>query len=235
MRVTLKGGGGLFRRTAAEGTPARAGGGSLGNRNALLLGAAIAVLGGMLWYFYLYTPTTLRITELEGSVQGLETQVALGRAARANLPALRAEVAALERERDLFLAQLPEQNEVAELLDQLRGAAGAAGVVFSALQNTGPVAEEVQGVRLLGFSLATQGTYSQTIDFLRTLEALPRFTKVRRVGLTAGEAGSDPVLSASYDFTVYVYTGLGTGETGTGEAGTGEAGTVDPATGETLP
>lgn len=229
--LTLKGGGGLFGRTA-EGAPARTGGFRLGDRNALLLSAAVTVLGAMLWYFYLYTPTTLRVTELGASVQGLEAQVALGRAARADLPALRAEVAGLERERELFLAQLPEQNEVAELLDQLRSAALEAGVVFNALQNTGPVAEATLGVRLLGFSLATEGTYSQTIDFLRTLEALPRFTKVQRVGLTAGETSSDPVLSASYDFTVYVYTGL---EQPAGEAGTGEAGVGDPSPGETGP
>lgn len=231
------GGKGLFSRGATDPPKQLGTGPRIGHRTLLLSSLAATLLGALLWYFYLYTPTSLRITELEVSVQGLEGEINLGRAARADLPALRAAVAELERERDIFLSQLPEQNDVAELLDQLRSAAGAAGVVFSALQNTGPTGEAAEGVRLLGFSLATQGTYRQTIGFLQTLEALPRFTKVRRVGLVAGETADDPLLSASYDFTVYVYTGL-TPEPaadGTGEL-PAEIPVETPAeTGETVP
>jgi len=191
---------------------------------ALLVIAATALLT-LVWFFYLYSPVKARIGMLELENEALGNDIALGRAARANLPALRQEVARLARERDLFLAQLPEENEVAELLDQLRGAAGEAQVVFTALQNTGAASEAVQGVRPLSFSLATEGTYNQTIAFLRTLEGLPRFTKVQRVGLSAnGEGVRDPRLSASYDFSVYVLTDEGTGETAQ-EAAPEETGT----------
>lgn len=179
-----------------------------GRERALLVLAACA-LGGLLWYFYLYTPTQARSQQLRVENQQLETEIFGGRSARADLPALRAEVARARAERDAFLAQLPEQNEVAELLDQLRAAARDARVRFTGLQNVGPAAEVVPGVRLLNFSLATKGSYSRTITFLRALEALPRFTRVGRVGLTAGtEARADPNLDATYDFTVYVYTGV---------------------------
>lgn len=186
-----------------------AGGFKLAGRELALLSLCAAVLVGLLWYFYLYSPTRAHITQLRGENLGLETQIATGRAARASLPELRAEVARLERERDVFLAQLPEANEVAEMLDQLRDAARDANVSFTGLQNSGPGGEVVSGVRLLNFTLATEGNYARTIGFLRLLEALPRFTRVQRVALTAGtEAQADPTLAATYDFTVYVYTGV---------------------------
>ena len=182
----------------------------LKGRELALIATAVSVLLGMLWYFYLYTPTTAQIEQLRSENGALEADIARGRSARANLPELRAEVARLKEERDVFLAQLPEQNEVAELLDQLRSAARDAKVSFMGLQNGGPGSEVVPGVRLLNFTLATEGNYARTIGFLRALEALPRFTRVQRVGLSAAtDGGADPSLSASYDFTVYVYTGTG--------------------------
>ena len=187
-----------------------AGGFKLRGRDLALIATAVSVLLGMLWYFYLYTPTTAQIEVLRGENGALEADIASGRAARANLPELRAEVAELKKERDVFLAQLPEENEVAQLLDQLRSAARDAKVSFVGLQNGGPSNEVVPGVRLLNFTLATEGNYARTIQFLRTLEALPRFTKVQRVALNAAaDGGADPSLSATYDFTVYVYTGSG--------------------------
>ena len=181
----------------------------IGGRSLALLAFAVSALGGLLWYFYLYTPAQAR-TQLVVAENGLlETENAQGRAARANLPALRAEITGLRAERDSFLAQLPERSEVAELLDQLRAAARAARVDFTGLQNAGPGSEVVPGVRLLNFSLGTEGNYNRTIGFLRALEALPRFTRVQRVGLNVGsEAQADPSLAATYDFTVYIYTGV---------------------------
>lgn len=199
----------IARLKLGSGGGSAAGGFRLGGRELALLSLAGAVLLALLWYFYLYAPTRAQSALLAGENAGLEAQVAVGRAARASLPELRAEVARLGRARDVFLAQLPEANEVAEMLDQLRRAARDANVSFTGLQNSGPGSEVVPGVRLLNFALTTEGNYGRTIGFLRALEALPRFTRVQRVALAAGtEAQADPTLSATYDFTVFVYTGL---------------------------
>ena len=186
---------------------------ALRGRSLALAAVAVSALLGILWYFYLYTPTQTRNQQLRLENQQLNTEVLQGRLARAKLPELRAEVTGLRAERDTFLALLPEQNEIAELLDQLRQAARDARVDFTGLQNVGPASEVVPGVRLLNFSLATQGTYARTIAFLQSLEALPRFTRVQRVGLnadTGADTGTqaDPRLAATYDFTIYVYTGV---------------------------
>ena len=181
---------------------------NLRQRDIALAVVVLTALVGVLWYVYPYSSAQERIAELEGDISRLEVQIQRGEAARRNLPQLREAVAQLEADRRAFLAQLPRENEVAQLLDQLREAAGDAGVTFDTLQSTGARGEDVQGVRPLGFSMGTEGTYVETIDFLQTLEDLERFTKIQQVGLSVSDQDSqNPPLSASYDFTVYVFTG----------------------------
>ena len=181
---------------------------NLRQRDIALAVVILTVLVGVLWYFYPYTAAQERITVLEEEISRLESDIQRGEAARNNLPQLRAAVAQLEADRRAFLAQLPRENEVAQLLDQLRSAADEAGVSFDALRSTGANGADVQGVRPLGFSLSTQGAYVETVGFLQTLESLRRFTKVQQVGLSVSDQDSrNPPLGATYDFTVYVFTG----------------------------
>jgi type IV pilus assembly protein PilO len=180
---------------------------SLKQRDIALVCIALTLLAAVLWYFYMYRPTQQRARELESDITTLTAQVARGEAARRNLPTLRNEVAQLEREREIFLSQLPRESEVAALLDELRVSASDAGVVFRTLGQTG-VNESIPDVRPLGFSLVTSGTYSETMSFLGALEELQRFTKIRQIGLSVeDEGGSDPELGSTFTFTVYVFTG----------------------------
>ena len=181
---------------------------NLRQRDIALAVVVITALISVFWYFYPYSSAQERIATLNEDIARLETQIRRGELARDNLPQLREAVAQAEAERREFLAQLPRENEIAQLLDQLRGAADEAGVVFDTLQSTGAQGQDVQGVRPLGFSMGTEGTYVETVDFLQTLESLRRFTKIRQVGLSVDDGASkDPTLSADYDFTVYVFTG----------------------------
>src|SRR5690625_5123220 len=98
----------------------------------VLVAAAVAA-----WYFLMYRPTLDEITSLENERSRLELEVQRGEAAERNLPALREEVAELERERAVFLSQLPQESDVAGVIGQLRTAAADAGVEFRQLSRTG--------------------------------------------------------------------------------------------------
>jgi Tfp pilus assembly protein PilO len=156
----------------------------------------------------MYRPTQQRARDLESEITTLTVQVSRGEAAQRNLPTLRNEVAALEREREIFLSQLPRESEVADLIDELRLSAVAANVTVRGI-GQGTANEAIQDVRPLGFTLSTEGTYSETMKFLESLEALQRFTKIRQVGFSVpGDAGgADPQLDSNFAFTVYVFTG----------------------------
>lgn len=174
----------------------------------VLVAAAVAA-----WYFLMYRPTLDEITALENERSRLELEVQRGEAAERNLPALREEVAELERERSVFLSQLPQESDVAGVIGQLRTAAAEAGVEFRQLSRTG-ASENIQDVRPVGFQLNTSGNFGETVTFLQTVEDLQRFTKISSVALSRSgdEDSDDPGLDSSVSLTVYVYTGDDPGE-----------------------
>ena len=186
---------------------------NLRQRDVALILVVATLLAAALWYFYMFRPSSARITELETQIDQLNADIRTGEVARANIAQLEEQIARLELEKEAFLAELPLESEVSSLIDQLRLGATGAGVVFNSVSKSGGGNEQIQGVRPIGFTVATEGNYPATMTFLNILESLQRFTKIRQVGLSVGEQGvNDPPLNATYDFTVYVYTGTDPGE-----------------------
>ncbi|HEX7002127.1 MAG TPA: type 4a pilus biogenesis protein PilO [Trueperaceae bacterium] len=184
----------------------------LRQRDLAIIAIVLSLVAGALWYFYMYRPTQDRITQLEADIARLDTEIQRGEDARRNLPDLRLAVAQLEEDRRIFLSELPRESDISGLIDQLRTSASDSDVLVQRLSQ-GSANEQIQEVRPIGFSVATQGTYADTMSFLGNLEGLQRFTKIGNVSLSLEDnASSDPMLNASYDFTVYVYTGEDPGE-----------------------
>jgi type IV pilus assembly protein PilO len=183
----------------------------LRQRDWAIIFIVLSVIGAGLWYWFMYRPTQENITALEDEIARLDTQIERGEAARRNLPALRLAVAELEQDRREFLAELPQESEVADLIDSLRISASEADVIVNSL-GQGSAGEDIQDVRPIGFSLATTGSFSETMEFLGTLETLQRFTKINQVSLSVSEQIEDPPLNANFGFTVYVFTGEDPGD-----------------------
>lgn len=183
-------------------------------RDLAILALALSLAAGLLWWTYMYNPVQERIAVLESEIARLDSEIALGERARANLPELRETVAQLEQERLVFLAQLPNESEIAELIVLLQDAAGRSEVVIEGINRSSGSQSDITGVRPIGFSLSAAGTYAQLMDFLQEVEALQRFTLINQVGLSL--AGSDqhvdPPLSGSIAFTAYVFVGEDPGD-----------------------
>lgn len=184
----------------------------LRQRDIAIIAIVLSLVAGALWYLYMYRPTQDRITQLESDISRLDIEIRRGEDARRNLPDLRLAVAQLEEDRRVFLSELPRESDISGLIDQLRTSASDADVVVQSLSQ-GSASEQIQDVRPIGFSVQTQGTYVDTMSFLSSLEGLQRFTKIGSVALAIdGNESVDPLLNATYDFTVYVYTGNDPGE-----------------------
>jgi len=184
----------------------------LRQRDIAIIAIVLSLVAGAIWYFYVYRPTQDRITQLESDIARLDVEIRRGEDARRNLPDLRLAVAQLEEDRRVFLSELPRESDISGLIDQLRTSAEDADVLVQRLSQ-GAASEQIQDVRPIGFSVQTQGTYTDTMSFLGSLEGLQRFTKIGNVSLSLENNESvDPTLNASYDFTVYVYTGDDPGE-----------------------
>jgi len=185
---------------------------NLRQRDIALILMVLTVIGGVLWYFYLYQPSQDRIAALETEIVRLDVDIRRGEDARRNLPELRLAVALLEEERRVFLSQLPRASQVGNVIDDLRLAADNAGVTISNLTQ-GTVSENIQSIRPIGFTVASRGTFGETMGFLDVLESLQRYTKVNVVNLSLDADDSrDPDLVSNVGFTVYVFTGADPGE-----------------------
>lgn len=181
---------------------------NLRQRDVAIVFIVLSLLAAAAWYWYMYRPTQERIEALEAEISRLDQQIDRGESARRNLPDLRLAVAELEQDRREFLRELPTESEVADLIDALRISASEADVDVNTLSQGGGGNENIDDVRTIGFSLATNGNFGQTMSFLGTLEEMQRFTKIREVSLSLGDNDSDdPDLSANFGFTVYVFTG----------------------------
>jgi len=184
---------------------------NLRQRDIAIIAIVLSLVAGALWYFYMYRPTQDRIADLESSISLLDIEIRRGEDARNNLPDLRLAVAQLEEDRRVFLSELPTESEIAGLIDQLRVSAADSNVIVQSLSQ-GSAQETVQDVRPIGFDVSTTGTYGETMSFLTQLEALQRFTKIRQVSLSIDDnTSSDPDLNATFNFTIYVYTGTDPG------------------------
>lgn len=185
---------------------------NLRQRDIAIILIVLTVVGGVLWWFYLYQPAQDRIAALEADIQRLDVEIRRGEDARRNLPELRLAVALLEEERRVFLSQLPTESQVSNVIDDLRESAEAAGVVVQSF-GQGSASENVQDVRPLGFTVAASGSFGETMAFLGILEGLQRYTKVNQVALALeSDDSADPDLSSDVGFTVYVFTGTDPGE-----------------------
>jgi Tfp pilus assembly protein PilO len=185
---------------------------NLRQRDIALILIVLTVIGGALWYFYMYQPSQERIATLEADIARLDIEISRGENARRNLPELRLAVALLEEERRVFLSQLPRASQVANVIDDLRRSAAAAGVTIESFSQ-GSASANIQSIRPIGFTVASSGNFGETMAFLGVLEGLQRYTKVNQVGLSlSSDESDDPDLSSNIGFTVFVFTGTDPGE-----------------------
>jgi Tfp pilus assembly protein PilO len=210
----------------------------LKQRDITIIVLVVTVLLGVLWYFYMFSPTKDRIAQLGTDIQGLDGQIQIGEAAKANLPLLEEQLAQAQADKADFLATLPKESEVADLIATLRQSAIDSQVDLTSISQGGAGSEAVQDIRSVSFNIATTGDFGQTMAFLDTLENLKRFTKVRQVGFSPeGEGVDNPGLNTTFDFNVYVYTGSETAdpviESTAGEVNSSDTGDNTGDTGET--
>lgn len=181
---------------------------SLRQRDIAIITVVLTLLLAAGWYFLMYGPRQEEIVRIESRIGQLETELLRAERAKANLPGMRLELAAAEQARRDFLAELPRESEQAEVILQLRAAAADSDVELLSIRQ-GNSNEEVQDVRPIGLSLSTAGSYAATMAFLQRLEELRRFAKIGSVRLATADGGTptDPLLNATFAFTVYVFTG----------------------------
>ncbi|MBZ9712750.1 type IV pilus inner membrane component PilO [Deinococcus multiflagellatus] len=179
----------------------------LAPRNVFLLVLAVCLIVGALWYTMRFQARQAEISALQSDLDSVNARVLTLRANAARLPALREEVATLSRERQVFLAALPQTANYNAVLDEVRLNASAAGATLSGFTvQTGNTTNLPAGVRPLSLNLNVSGRFAQLFQLLRSLETMNRFSTVTAVNLQLPAATSlDPRLESTMGLTVYTF------------------------------
>lgn len=180
----------------------------MGQREWAIISIVVALLLGMLWYFFVTQPLQNRIPDLQSQVAQLTTERDKGRAAQRALPQLRATIAQLESERQAFLRELPPTEQLGQVLSLLAQRARESGVVLKTFNRSPGGASDVPNVRSTNLALTVESPFPELYVFLKQLEGLQRFSTISGLNLVLGNVQStNPPINTSLTMTVYTYTG----------------------------
>lgn len=175
---------------------------------ATLLVAVLSVVG---WWVAIFQPAREQQLALEEETATLLAQEAQLTSQREQLLALREQAPVIREQLDRLGAYIPPDPDQARLLDLMQGAATAAGVTFTSLAFTDPVAvtgapatsDPALVLGTTSVSGSMQAQYFQLVDFLRRLEVgSSRAILVTGVGLAEGEGGF-PQLAATFTAEIF--------------------------------
>lgn len=169
------------------------------------LAVALAVVG--LWYGLRFSAMQTQLTELEAKKDEVERTADEYVSAASQLPKLQQEVAALNDEKLLFTAALPQQNQVARALADIRNTAQATGVDVRGIGVSNQQDDPLPGgVKPISFDLTMAGTYPQLFQAIRDLETTSRFSQIGSIDMRAPDVAFTPNPTLDSETRVIIYT-----------------------------
>ena len=171
-----------------------------GRRGPIVVGA-IAAIASLLLILFLVLPKLGQVTdaqqeleEAEAQQDTLESRLSALEQAREEAPQNEAEIREVDR-------QVPPTADLPGLILLLRNAATQSGVQVVSLTPAPPTTAEGGGFSSIQVSASGEGSYFSVVDYLYSIETLPRAATVNSVDLT-------PVEGAGLTFaaTITLYT-----------------------------
>jgi type IV pilus assembly protein PilO len=149
-----------------------------------------AVAAGVFWNWYA-VPAREEITAREVELDGLRAEVARGLAEEVRMPELRAEMGRLDLQLGQLRQDLPEEQDVADLLRRVQAMATESRLAIRGFTPRAVVNRELYAEWPIG--LVLEGTYHDLGEFLQVIGQFPRIINVTALniqGQDADEGGS---------------------------------------------
>ena len=187
-----------------------------------LLAACVGLIAGIgLYWYFLYNPKAVELTALRGRIDSLVVRnntirddVAKGGATR-----LKAEAEEYGRMLAIFRQLVPVANDVPTLVDQISGAAKAAGLDLGGITPLGTIPGEIFDT--YRYSMTVSGPYHRIAQFLNNVGSLTRIVAPMNLQLNSSTRGGARVrageqwLDAAFEIQTYVAkVGVAVGATG---------------------
>ncbi len=171
-----------------------------------------AVAAGAAFWFWVRTPMIEEAQAFETEIDSLRINIDSARAdlARGTVQQLRDRVGAYERSLDLMRRLVPDENEVANLIDQVSTQAQLRGVNVTELGPLDPEFEVPFEVHRYRFTV--EGTYDEIGEFLADIASLDRIIVPYDFGIDilndscSGQQDNETCLTATFLLRTFVKT-----------------------------
>ena len=138
--------------------------------------AALLALVCAGYYFLFYTDLSAALAGQSTRAQELQRKLTNVRAVANNVGEFEQEVAALERELEVALKQLPNRKQFEDLLQDITTAGKKVGVAIKSIERTQVIEHDFYAE--VPFTIALEGTYHNLAMFFERVAKLPRIVNI---------------------------------------------------------
>ncbi len=179
---------------------------------AFVVVSGLAVFG--FWYFYV-ADVQADIDARQVRLTALRADVARGVATARRLPQFQADVGQLESRLDLLRAVLPEEKDVADILNRVQGLATQSNLTIQRFTPQDPRQETMHAA--LPYRLKAEGTFHDLAFFFDRISKFPRIINVGAISIKAKETPGGPAtIEAECTATTFVLQEAGASGPGRG-------------------
>ena len=154
--------------------------------------AAVLTLIGAGYYFLFFTEDAALLTAQQSRAQVLQRKLTNVRAVANNVGEFEQEVAALERELEIALRQLPNRKQFEDLLQDITTAGKKVGVAIKSIVRAREVGRDFYAE--VPFDLVLEGSYHNLAMFFERVAKLPRIVNIGSMKIEAREGRDNSTL-----------------------------------------
>ncbi len=164
--------------------------------------AAILVAIATGYFFLFYQDAHNALAQYRSTVQGLQRRLTNIRAVANNVGKFEQEVAALERELEVALKQLPNRKQFEDLLQDITTAGKKVGVAIKSIVRESEIAHDFYAE--VPFTLELEGSYHNIAMFFERVAKLPRIVNIGAMTVKAiGDLGGEKLLKVEGTATTF--------------------------------
>ncbi|MEZ4754373.1 MAG: type 4a pilus biogenesis protein PilO [Bdellovibrionota bacterium] len=149
------------------------------------------LLMSFIFWQYMYKAKTIEAAELTEKSEKLEQEIINKRRIARNLHKFEAEVEELNIKLKFALQELPDKQEIPDLLSSISGLARDAGLEVSLFKPDGEVKRDFYAE--VPVSIQVQGTYHQVATFFDEVGHLPRIVNLKNISIVQPKIEAEKV------------------------------------------
>jgi len=157
----------------------------------LIIGVCVILIGGYLYFFFL--PMESQVSQLRESIYRLNRDIAVNEIKLKKLDKLKRENMLLKKKLDLLKAQLPEEEEVSELLKQISDLSRESGLEII-LWKPRERKKDPSGMYIeIPVDVEVSGSYHALAIFFDKIRRLPRIVNISNLTMGGAKVVGDRI------------------------------------------